>query len=118
MLKYLPYVLLTALATMIIYGWGLIKMQHQTQDLVSMLYSKCERKVRKQLKKKGRMSLKEVEQLVEGTQVRLFYSKQRMGVTDAKTFAKSMLSHMKSIGDIVEEYQQGKRSYRLTEKKK
>ncbi|MEA4986488.1 MAG: hypothetical protein VB095_00265 [Anaerovorax sp.] len=118
MLKYLPYVLLTALATMFIYGWGLIKMQRQTQDLITMLYSKCERKVRKKLKKKGKMTLKEIEDLVRGTQVSFFYSKQRLGVTDAKTFTKSMLSHMKTNHLIVEEYEKGKRSYCLAKKTK
>ncbi|WP_324823839.1 hypothetical protein [Sinanaerobacter sp. ZZT-01] len=118
MLKYLPYVLLTALATMFIYGWGLIKMQRQTRDLLSMLYSKCERKVRKQLQKKGKMTLKEIEGLIKGTQVSFFYSKQRLGVTDEKTFAKSMLSHMKENGMLTENYEKGKRTYSLAEKTK
>ncbi len=116
MLKYLPYVLFTALATMFIYGWGLLKMQRQTRDLLSMLYSKCERKVKKQLRKKGNMTLREIETLVKGTQASFFYSKQRIGVTDEKTFAKSMLSHMKESGMITEKYEKGKRTYSLTEK--
>ena len=33
MLKYIPYVLMFAVATMIIYGWGLWRTMHQKQDL-------------------------------------------------------------------------------------
>ena len=40
MLKYLPYVLLFAVATAIIYGWGLWRSMRQGQDLSNMLCSK------------------------------------------------------------------------------
>ena len=36
-LKYLPYVLLFAVATMIVYGWGLWRTSRQNQDLANML---------------------------------------------------------------------------------
>ena len=36
-LKYLPYVLLFAVATMIVYGWGLWRASRQNQDLANML---------------------------------------------------------------------------------
>ena len=40
MLKYIPYVLMFAVATMIIYGWGLWRTMHQKQDLSNMLVQK------------------------------------------------------------------------------
>lgn len=39
-LKYLPYVLLFAVATMIVYGWGLWRASRQNQDLANMLSAK------------------------------------------------------------------------------
>ena len=38
-LKYLPYVLLFAVATMIVYGWGLWRTMRQGSDLANMLSS-------------------------------------------------------------------------------
>ena len=53
-LKYLPYVLLFAVATMIVYGWGLWRTMRQGSDLANMLSSKGISKVKKTLKKNGR----------------------------------------------------------------
>ena len=39
-LKYFPYVLLFAVATMIVYGWGLWRTMRQGSDLANMLSSK------------------------------------------------------------------------------
>ena len=54
MLKYIPYVLMFAVATMIIYGWGLWRTMHQKQDLSNMLCSKGISKVKKALADKKR----------------------------------------------------------------
>ena len=55
-LKYLPYVLLFAVATMIVYGWGLWRTMRQGSDLANMLSSKGISKVKKTLKKNGPMT--------------------------------------------------------------
>ena len=54
MLKYIPYVLMFAVATMIIYGWGLWRTMHQKQDLSNMLCSKGISKVKKSARKKNK----------------------------------------------------------------
>lgn len=46
-LSYLPYVLMFAAATMIIYGWGLVKSQRAAKDDTKLLYSKGEAKIKK-----------------------------------------------------------------------
>ena len=63
MLKYIPYVLMFAVATMIIYGWGLWRTMHQKQDLSNMLCSKGISKVKKALKKNKSLTKKELEPL-------------------------------------------------------
>ena len=40
LIHYLPYILLFAVATMLIYGWGLWRSLHQKQDLNNLLTSK------------------------------------------------------------------------------
>ena len=40
MLHYIPYVLLFALATALIYGWGMWRSARQKQDLSNMLSAK------------------------------------------------------------------------------
>ena len=40
MLKYIPYILLFALVTMIIYAWGLWRSMRQQQDLSNLLSAK------------------------------------------------------------------------------
>ena len=55
MLKYIPYILLFALATMIIYAWGMWRSMRQQQDLSNMLSAKGIAKVKKALKKNGAM---------------------------------------------------------------
>ena len=44
-------IILFAIATMIIYGWGLVKQKNQSSDLMNMLFSKGNSKGKKYLKK-------------------------------------------------------------------
>lgn len=45
-------IILFAIATMIIYGWGLVKQKNQSSDLMNMLFSKGNSKVKKIFKEK------------------------------------------------------------------
>jgi len=58
MIKYIIYVLLFAISTMVIYTWGLIKTRNQSRDLLNILYSKSEKTVLNALKKKGSLTKK------------------------------------------------------------
>ena len=71
MLKYIPYVLMFAVATMIIYGWGLWRTMHQKQDLSNMLCSKGISKVKKALKKNKSLTKKELEPFVKDLTAKL-----------------------------------------------
>ncbi len=50
-LQYIPFVLLFAAATALIYGWGLWRSQRQQQDLSNLLFSKGVSRIQKALKK-------------------------------------------------------------------
>ena len=59
-------VLLFALATIIIYSWGLIKQRNQSKDLMNLLFSKGNSKVNKYLKKNEYITAAEVENMCAG----------------------------------------------------
>lgn len=46
-LQYIPFVLLFAAATALIYGWGLWRSQRQQQDLSNLLFSRVSPEFRK-----------------------------------------------------------------------
>lgn len=118
MLKYIPYVLLFMLATMLIYGWGLMRAQRQDQDLMNLLYSKCRRKLLKELKQRPRMNQPEIERLLQGTQAGQIFSRKRVAITQPKAFAKSLLEFMLKNGDIIAEPEKHQTYYRLKPKEK
>lgn len=94
MLKYLPWVLLMALTTSIVYAWGLSKKQNQSKDLMTLLYDKCSAKVIKALKKNGPMTKDQLEDLLDHTTASLFYSRNRVSVQDPEQFTQSLLQMM------------------------
>ena len=79
MLKYIPYVLMFAVATMIIYGWGLWRTMHQKQDLSNMLCSKGISKVKKALKKNKSLTKKELEPFVKDLTAKQPFNSERIG---------------------------------------
>lgn len=117
-LKYLPAILLFAFATMIIYAWGLLKAQQKPKEMAMLLYAKSERKVKKALRDRGTVSRADVEKIVKNITVGPFYSRQRLGVTDPKAFAKSMLDYMQQQGIVSVTYKDGKNFYRLNKEVK
>ena len=93
-LKYLPYVLLFAVATMIVYGWGLWRTSRQNQDLANMLSAKGISAVKKALKKKGPLTRKELEPFVKNLTAKQPFMQDSIGVTDPKKFLDSILPYM------------------------
>ena len=77
MLQYIPYILLFALATAIIYAWGLWRSMRQKQDLSNMLSAKGIAKVKKALKKNGPLTKKDLEPFVKGLTARQPFPKSK-----------------------------------------
>ena len=63
-LHYIPYVLLFALATALIYAWGLWRTMRQQQDLSNLLSAKGVAKIKKALRKNGAMTRRDLEPAV------------------------------------------------------
>ena len=113
MLKYIPYVLMFAVATMIIYGWGLWRTMHQKQDLSNMLAAKGVSKVKKALRKNKALTLKELEPFVKDLTAKQPFSRQQIAVTDPKEFLESILSYMIRQKMIIENKEENRTVYRL-----
>ena len=102
-LHYIPYVLLFAAATALIYGWGLWRSMRQNQDLSNLLSSKGVSKVRKTLRKKGPLSRAELEPAVKNLTAKLPFTSEQITVTDPKAFLNSILPYMVKQKLITEE---------------
>lgn len=94
MIKYIPYVLLFALITMIVYGWGMWRSMRQQQDLSNMLSAKGISKIRKVLKKKGPMTKEELKPFVKDLRAKQPFAPEQIAVTDPDQFLDSLLPYM------------------------
>ena len=59
-------ILFFAIATMIIYGWGVIRQKNQSGDLMKLLFSKGQGRVKKYLKHNSAITLGQAAKLCEG----------------------------------------------------
>lgn len=95
------YILLFAVATIIIYTWGLIKEKHKSKDLFEILYKKGEKSVIKSFKSKKYLSKKDIENELVNIKASLFYTKDKLIITDPSHFAKILIGKMLSDGTIL-----------------
>lgn len=105
-------IVLFAMATAFVYGWGVIKQHNQTRDLSQLLFSKGAGRVKKYLKTHDTITIREMEGLVKGMKASLFYSSNKAMVMDAKDFASQLAAYMKEYHLLVEEKTGGKTVYR------
>ena len=80
-------ILLFALATAVLYVWGLRK--SMTQEL-----NKCAGTVVKYLRKHGSITQKELPALIQGVKAGMFWSKNRIRVQDPAAFAPKLIRYM------------------------
>ena len=81
-------VLLFAVATAVLYAWGLGKSMDQKTDLARNLLSACGSKVVRYLKKNDTITVKEVARQIEGVSVGQFWSRNKLTVQDAVKFSR------------------------------
>lgn len=114
-LRYIPYVLLFMVATMLIYGWGLWRTQRQTGDLTRQLYAKARSKVKRAVRKNGKMTPKDLTPVVKNLTARQPFSSKQMGVTDPEQFLDTLLDYMVLQKDLRKE-RQGSKTYYVLER--
>ena len=113
MLHYIPYVLLFALATALIYGWGMWRSARQKQDLSNMLSAKGISAIKKALKKNGPLTKKELVPFVKDLTARQPFPREQIGVTEPDKFLDSILPYMIRQKMIREEKRDNKAVYQL-----
>ena len=112
-IHYIPYVLLFALATALIYAWGLWRAVRQQQDLSNLLSAKGVAAIKKALRKNGAMSRPDLEPIVKGLTAKQPFSREQIAVTDPRQFLDSLLPYMVKQKIITEETQGGRKVYIL-----
>ena len=108
-LQYIPFVLLFAAATALIYGWGLWRSQRQQQDLSNLLFSKGVSRIQKALKKQKQLSRQELEEAKQP------FSSERIQITDPKQFLDSLLPYMLRQ-HLISEIRQNHQTYYMIRK--
>jgi flagellar basal body-associated protein FliL len=96
-------IILFAIATMIIYAWGLSKQRRQSSDLMNLLFSKGEAKVKKHLKKNEYITLQDVEKFSENLEAKMPFSANRAVVKNKRDYAQKLLAYMVKTGQIEQE---------------
>lgn len=112
-IHYIPYVLLFALATAIIYAWGLWRSMRQRQDLSNLLSAKGVTKIKKALRKNESMTRRDLEPLIKDLTAKQPFSREKITVTDPKKFLDSILPYMIKQRIITQETRGGKTIYSL-----
>ena len=80
-------ILLFALATAILYVWGLHKSMGQSADLTRILLNRCGNKVVEFLKKHDTVTEAEIAQLISGVTAGEFWSRKHLVVQEPKQFS-------------------------------
>ena len=107
------YILLFAGVTAVLYAWGLIKSQRQEGELINSLWHKGQRVVMKAIARGGKQTRPQLERRLQGLSVSLFYSKNRLSVQDAGTFAQILLQNMVKSGLLLIQYDNQTQYYSL-----
>lgn len=93
-------ILLFAVATVIVYSWGLVKQSNQTADLMKLLFSKGEGKVKKYLKKHEYITVAQIEEMSENLTASMPFSRNRAIVKDKKDFVSKLVAYMEKTGQV------------------
>ena len=95
MLINLFYILLFAIATVIIYIWGMKK------ELLDNLYKKSEKIVIKSFKQNKTLSRKDIENELTNVKSSLFYSKHKLVIKNPSHLAKIIIGNLLNNGTII-----------------
>lgn len=87
-------IFLFAVATAILYVWGLRRSMTQTADLDRILLSKSAARVIKYLKQNPTITQKEIARQVKNVKAGQFWSRKHVEVQDASAFSKKLIRYM------------------------
>ena len=96
-------ILLFAIATMIIYVWGLARQKYHEKDILKILFRYVHIKIIIYMKNHDSITQKEAERLCEGLTAKLPFSQNKAVVRDTKDFTNKLLGYMVKTGQLEKE---------------
>ena len=87
-------ILMFAVATAILYVWGLKKSMSQQDDMSLGLLNACGSRVLKYLKKHDTISVSEIARQIDGVTIKQFWSRKRLTVQNPKKFAPKVIEFL------------------------
>ena len=93
-LRIITGIIMFAVATSVLYVWGIKKSQNENMSLAEVLYNKGESTIVKYIKKNGVITHKDIKNLIENMKAGLFYSKRKAVVKDSEAFSKTLEKRM------------------------
>lgn len=112
MMNFVFKILLVAVTFAFLLSWGYIKQQRKNEELLNNLYKKIQSKIMNEFEKKEKLSITDIENLIKGTKASLFWSKNKITVTDPRIFIKNIIKDMENEGFIVEDIDNNCRVYK------
>lgn len=112
MIKYIIYILVIAVITMILVYIGIIKDKRLALSLADKLYSKCCNKVLKALKKKDKINIVEIRNLIKDEKTGMVWSKRKLSITNKVQFTNLVIEGLLKL-DKIEQIDNEKRIYKL-----
>lgn len=94
------YILLFAIATVVISCYGIIKEKNKSNDLLNILYSKCYKAIINAFKNKKTLSRKDMEHEILHLKASLFYSRDKLIVQNPSHITTIMINKMLKEGII------------------
>ena len=106
-------VLLLAMTIAFLGAWGIVKQQRKTEELLSKIYVASENKILKELEKKQKITLREIEDQIKGVKGSLFWSKSKLKVNDPSLLSRELIKRMTENNKIQVEFMNNKKFYVL-----
>ncbi|TCO63910.1 hypothetical protein [Caldanaerobacter subterraneus] len=104
-MKYLLYVILVALITMLLIYVGYIKESTLPDELVNDLYRKSKKKITDYLSKNKSASIPELQDLIKNIKGRVFWSSKQVKVNDPEKFVNFIVDDLYKNGLISIKYE-------------
>lgn len=117
-MKYILYVLVTTIITMLLIYAGYVKEKTLPYELTNKLYKKCSKKISEFLLNNQGATLADLKKCISGVQASVIWSRQKVKVTKPDQFIDYIIENMIKQGKLELKQQNGKKLYFLSQENK
>lgn len=115
-MKYIIYLLIVTMATMILIYVGYLKEKTLPADLTNKLYRNCCKKVLRFLKKREYATETELQNCIRGVNAWILWSRRRITVTNPVQFCQYVINGLEKGGKISASYRKNMKIYCISKK--